>query len=195
MSPPPEIRTARLLMRRWRESDREPFAELNADPYVMEYFPAALTRAQSDALIAMIEAGFDRRGYGLWALQLLATGEFVGFTGLEVPSFQAHFTPAVEVGWRLARSAWGQGYATEAARAALAFGFEQEGLGEIVSFTSMANLRSQAVMERLGMTRDACEDFDHPALEQGHRLRRHVLYSIAHEDWAAADRVGRGPGT
>ncbi len=175
------LTTARLLLRRWRETDREPFAALNADPRVMEYFPAVLTRAESDRLIARIEARFDRQGYGLWALELRASGEFVGFTGLEVPSFQAHFTPAVEVGWRLARSAWGYGYATEAGQAALAFGFDVAGLSEIVSFTSATNARSRAVMDRIGMTHDPCDDFDHPQLQVRDDLRPHVLFRASVE--------------
>jgi RimJ/RimL family protein N-acetyltransferase len=178
-----ELTTPRLLLRRWREADHEPFAALNADPHVMKYFPVPLTRAESDRLIARIEAGFDQRGYGLWALQLRATGEFLGFTGLDIPSFQAHFTPAVEVGWRLARSAWGRGYATEAGRASLAFGFEEAGLGEIVSFTSAVNVRSQAVMERIGMRHDPADDFDHPELGEGDELRRHVLYRTSDDGW------------
>jgi RimJ/RimL family protein N-acetyltransferase len=179
MSVQHELRTERLLLRRWREADREPFAALNADPRVMEYLSAPYTRPDSDELITRIEREFDRRGYGLWALQIRASEELVGFTGLQVPSFEASFTPAVEVGWRLVRSAWGQGYATEAGRAAVAFGFEQAGLREIVSFTSTANLRSRAVMERIGMSHDPAEDFDHPQVEPGDRLRRHVLYRIA----------------
>ena len=162
-----KCRTERLILRRWRETDREPFAALNADPDVMDYLPVRLTRAESDQLIARIDAGFDQRGYGLWALELRATGEFIGFTGLDIPSFEAHFTPAVEVGWRLARSAWRQGYATEAARASLAFGFQEADLDEIVSFTSAANSRSRAVMQRIGMTYDPADDFDHPELEEG----------------------------
>jgi RimJ/RimL family protein N-acetyltransferase len=156
-----ELSTGRLLLRRWREADREPFAAMNADRDVMEYFPARLNPAASDQLIARIEAGFDQLGYGLWALELRATGEFLGFTGLAPASVEARFTPAVEVGWRLARRAWGQGYATEAASAALAFGFGDSGLSEIVSFTSAANVRSRAVMERVGMTHDPADDFDH----------------------------------
>jgi ribosomal-protein-alanine N-acetyltransferase len=184
MASGPTLTTARLRLRRWRKADHEPFAALNADPSVMEYLPAPLTRVESDRLIARIEAGFDRYGYGLWALELRSTGGFLGFTGLEVPSFEAHFTPAVEVGWRLARSAWGRGYATEAGRASLAFAFEEAGLGEIVSTTSVKNMRSQAVMERIGMTRDPADDFDHPELEEGHDLRRHVLYRATGGDWA-----------
>ena len=145
----------------------------------MAHFPEPLSRERSDRLIDAIEAGFDRRGFGLWALEIRSSGELAGFAGLSVPSFEAHFTPAVEVGWRLKRAAWGSGYATEAARAALAFGFEQAGLDEIVSFTTAGNLRSRAVMERLGMTHDPADDFDHPDLDPGDPLARHVLYRIA----------------
>jgi RimJ/RimL family protein N-acetyltransferase len=152
---------------------------MNADSDVMEFFPEPLSRRQSDDLIEKIEAGFEVNGYGLWALELRSTGEFIGFTGLAPPEFEAHFTPAVEVGWRLARSAWGNAYATEAAQAALRFGFEEAGLAEVVSFTSAGNARSRAVMKRLGMTRDPAEDFDHPLLPKRHPLRRHVLYRAA----------------
>jgi ribosomal-protein-alanine N-acetyltransferase len=152
---------------------------INADPEVMEHFPDRLTRGQSDALIEKIEAGFEANGYGLWALELQVTGEFIGFTGLEKPSFDAHCTPAVEVGWRLTRTAWRQGYATEAAAAALAFGFDDVGLDEVVSFTTVANARSRAVMERIGMAHDPVDDFDHPSIPAGHPQRQHVLYRIA----------------
>jgi RimJ/RimL family protein N-acetyltransferase len=165
-------------MRRWREEDREPFAALNADPVVMEYFPSTLTRQESDALIVRIEAQLDTLGYGLWALEVRDTGEFIGFTGLAVQTFPAHFTPAVEVGWRLRRSAWGDGYATEAALAALDYGFDIADLDEIVSMTATTNLRSQRVMQRIGMTRDPGDDFDHPNVPDGHRLKPHVLYRI-----------------
>lgn len=175
----PELRTERLTLRRWRDADRAPFAQMNADPRVMEFFPAPLSREESDALITRIEAGFDRHGFGLWALEVRETGEFIGFTGLAPPEFEAHFTPAVEVGWRLAAPAWGRGYATEAARAAIAFGFERAGLEEIVSMTSALNERSRAVMERLGMSRDPADDFDHPGIPAGHPLRRHVLYRLS----------------
>jgi RimJ/RimL family protein N-acetyltransferase len=175
--------TERLLLRRWHEADHEPFAAMNADRYVTEHFPTRLDRAASDQLIARIETGFDEHGYGLWALELRATGEFLGFTGLTPASVEAHFTPAVEVGWRLTRRAWGQGYATEAALASLAFGFGDAGLSEIVSFTSAANVRSRAVMERIGMTHDSADDFDHPGLPAAHHLRRHVLYRLSADDW------------
>jgi len=163
-------------LRRWIDADREPFAAMNADPEVMEFFPRALTRGESDGLVKRIEAGFERDGFGLWAVEVRETGDFVGFAGLNRVVFEAPFTPAVEVGWRLARAAWGSGYATEAGRATLAFGFERVGLGEIVSFTTAANRRSRAVMERLGMTRDPAEDFEHPSLPSGHPQRPHVLY-------------------
>jgi RimJ/RimL family protein N-acetyltransferase len=180
----PELRTPRLLLRRWREADREPFAALNADPEVMAQFPHPLTRERSDHLVDLIEAEFARNGYGLWAIEVVGTGQLIGFAGLNEVGFAAHFTPATEVGWRLARPAWGHGYATEAARAALAYGFDAAGLAEVVSFTSATNLRSQAVMRRLGMTHDPADDFDHPQLPASHRLSRHVLYRITAERFA-----------
>jgi RimJ/RimL family protein N-acetyltransferase len=180
------IDTERLHLRRWRYFDRPPFAALNADPEVMEHFPATLTEAESDALVDRIRAQFDERGFGLWALEVRGQGEFIGFTGLAVQTFEAHFNPSVEVGWRLARSAWGKGYAIEAARAAVADGFERVGLDEIVSMTATTNLRSQAVMQRLGMTRDPADDFDHPKVPEGSPLRRHVLYRLVRSTWAAS---------
>jgi RimJ/RimL family protein N-acetyltransferase len=173
-----ELRTERLRMRRWRQGDRRPFAALNADPRVMEFFPAPLSREESNRLVERIELGFERHGFGLWALELGEGGGFIGFAGLAVPSFEAHFTPAVEVGWRLARPAWGQGYATEAGRAAIAHGFKRLGLEEIVSMTTVGNQRSRAVMERLGMSRDPADDFELPALPPGDPLRPHVLYRL-----------------
>ncbi|MFJ2032187.1 GNAT family N-acetyltransferase [Streptosporangium sp. NPDC087985] len=175
------METDRLIMRRWQETDREPFAALNADPEVMEHFPAQLTREQSDAMVDRIESAFDEHGYGLWALQIRATGEFIGFTGLAWQTFEAHFTPALEVGWRLARSAWGYGYASEAARAALDYGFGPAGQAEIVSMTAAANLRSRAVMERLGMVRDPADDFTHPRVPAGDPPA--VLYRISRDAW------------
>jgi RimJ/RimL family protein N-acetyltransferase len=183
----PKIRTERLLLRGWRDADRQPFAALNADPAVMEHFPSALSREASDRLVDAFREGWASNGFGLWAVEVLEGGRFIGFTGLSRPSFEAPFAPAVEVGWRLAREAWGQGYATEAARVALAFGFERLGLAEIVSFTVPANVRSTAVMERLGMTHDHKDDFDHPKLPEGHPMRRHVLYRLASEDWRRSE--------
>jgi RimJ/RimL family protein N-acetyltransferase len=175
--------TDRLLLRRWRESDRAPFAGLNADPEVMEHFPALLSREQSDVLVDRIDADLQQRGYGLWAVEVRETGRFIGFTGLLAATFPAPFTPAVEVGWRLARPAWGHGYATEAAEAAVAVGFGDAGLEEIVSMTAPGNARSRAVMERLGMTRDLDGDFEHPKIPAGHRLRTHVLYRLPRSAW------------
>lgn len=151
---------------------------MNADPEVMWYFPARLDRAASDAFVDRIEAGFDEHGFGLWAIERLDTHAFIGFVGLSVPSFDAPFTPAVEVGWRLAKSSWDRGFATEAALRAVEAGFEDFGLTEIVSFTATVNTRSIAVMGRLGMTHDPVDDFDHPSLQAGHPLQRHVLYRL-----------------
>jgi len=170
------LTTGRLVLRQWRASDRGPFADMNASPVVMEHFPALMSRAASDAFVDRMSAHIDSDGWGLWALEVAETGEFIGFTGLSVPSFEAHFMPAVEVGWRLAPRAWGKGYATEAARRALAYGFETLGLREVVSFTATTNTRSQSVMRRIGMTHDPVDDFDHPAIDASSPLQRHVLY-------------------
>jgi ribosomal-protein-alanine N-acetyltransferase len=172
------LTSERIRLRRWRDEDRAPFAAMNADPRVMEFFSGTLSRAESDALVDRIEAGHRERGFGLWAIEVAGAAAFVGFTGLSVPRFEARFTPCVEIGWRLAVEHWGKGYATEAARLALAHGFGTVGLEEIVAFTAAGNLRSRAVMERLGMQRDPADDFDHPSLPSGHRLRRHVLYRL-----------------
>jgi RimJ/RimL family protein N-acetyltransferase len=173
------MRSERLLLRRWRPSDRAPFAALNADPNVMRYFPATLARAESDAFADQIEAHFERHGFGLWAVEVPGLAPFIGFVGLSVPRFEAPFTPCVEVGWRIAAEHWGRGYAPEAARAALGFGFDTVGLREVLSFTAVANQSSRRVMEKLGMSHDPADDFDHPALPEGHALRRHVLYRLA----------------
>lgn len=170
------LHTARLVLRPWRDDDLAPFAALNADPDVMRHFPSCLDRAASDALARRIGEKLEANGYGLWAVEALPSGGFIGFTGLNRPDFQAHFTPCLEIGWRLARAAWGRGYATEAARAALGFAFDDLGEGQVVAFTAAGNDRSRAVMARLGMSRDPVDDFDHPALPEGHALRRHVLY-------------------
>jgi RimJ/RimL family protein N-acetyltransferase len=167
-------------MRGWREEDLAPFAALNADPVVMEHFPSTLTRQESDALVVRVTAQLDDLGYGLWALEVRDSGEFVGFTGLALQTFPAHFTPAVEVGWRLTRSAWGHGYATEAALAALDYGFAVAELDEIVSMTAVTNVRSQRVMQRIGMTHDPADDFEHPNVPDGHPVKPHVLYRIRH---------------
>jgi RimJ/RimL family protein N-acetyltransferase len=151
---------------------------MNADPLVMEHFPAVLSRDESDALADRIENHFDRHGFGFLALEIPGVAPFAGFTGLAIPSFDAPFAPCVEVGWRLAREHWGRGYATEAARAAVAFGFQNLALDEIVSFTVPANARSRRVMVKIGMATNPADDFDHPRLPDGHALRRHVLYRL-----------------
>jgi RimJ/RimL family protein N-acetyltransferase len=176
---PDAIRTERLILRRWRDDDLEPFAELNSDSEVMAYMPALLDRPDSDALATRIREQFEQRGFGLWAVEVPGGAPFIGYVGLAIPRFSAHFTPCVEIGWRLARAHWGRGYATEAASASLTFGFESVRLQEIVSFTVPANVRSIAVMQRIGMTHDPADAFDHPSLPVGHPLRRHVLYRLA----------------
>jgi RimJ/RimL family protein N-acetyltransferase len=173
-----EFCTPRLLLRHWREEDREPFAAMGADPAVMEHFPALMSRSDSDVFVDRIGALLEQRGWGLWAVEESSTGRFLGFTGLNEPGFEAPFMPAVEVGWRLRRDAWGQGYATEAARGALDVAFDDLELDGLVSFTATTNTRSMAVMERIGMTHDPAEDFDHPNLVEGSPLRRHVLYRL-----------------
>ena len=172
----PTLTTARLLLRHWRAEDLAPFAAMNADPRVMEHFPALLSRAESDAAVERIQASTRQYGFGLWAVEVQGVTPFVGFVGLSVPGFEAHFMPAVEIGWRLAHAHWGHGYAREAARAALAYGFGTIGLTEIVSFTTVANSRSRAVMTAIGMTHDPADDFDHPKLPRDSQLCRHVLY-------------------
>jgi RimJ/RimL family protein N-acetyltransferase len=175
-----ELRTERLLLRRFRDADRAPFAALNADPRVMEHFATPLDRTASDAFVDRIEHRRDERGYSLWAVEVAdgtdLTRCFIGYVGLWDATFDAPFTPSVEVGWRLAAPAWGRGYATEAAVASLDDGFTRVGLEEIVSFTTVANRRSRAVMERIGLVRDLAGDFDHPNVPEGHPVRPHVLY-------------------
>lgn len=168
------LETSRLILRRWREADSEPFYRMNSDPRVMEFFPACLTRAESDALIARAEAHFEKHGFGPFAVETRDGGYLAGFVGLMIPAFEAHFTPCVEIGWRLAHGCWNQGLATEAATHVLRLAFDELGLYDVVSFTVPANLRSRRVMEKLGMTYSG--EFDHPGLAEGHPLRRHVLY-------------------
>lgn len=175
---PPEIQTERLLLRRWRETDREPFAVMCADRRVMEFFPSLQTREETDAVIDRLNSHIDRHGFGFWALEARASGEFLGFTGLSNVGFTAPFTPAVEIGWRLAHCFWGMGYASEAARASLAWGFGKLQLEQIVSFAVVSNLRSRRVMERIGMIHDPGGEFDMPTLPEGHPLRRHALYRM-----------------
>lgn len=177
------LATERLILRGWQSSDVEPFADLNADPDVMRYFPAVLSRAESEAMINRIKAHYEAHGFSLWAVEHRQSGQFIGTIGLSIPTFQAPFMPAIEVGWRLARPFWGQGFATEGAKAAMRHGFETLGLAEIVSFTATVNQRSMAVMQRLGMTTDEAENFDHPNVSSNSWLCRHVLYRIAVQDF------------
>jgi ribosomal-protein-alanine N-acetyltransferase len=188
---PRELRTERLWLRRWRPEDCAPFARLNADPRVVEFLRGAMSREESDAMADRIEAHFGRHGFGLWAVEILGITRFAGFIGLCSATFEAPFTPCVEIGWRLAAEHWYRGYATEGARATLEFGFVSLQLAEIVSFTAAGNLRSRRVMEKIGMTRSARDDFDHPLLPEGHPLRRHVLYRAARPRTA---REGVQPG-
>jgi ribosomal-protein-alanine N-acetyltransferase len=182
---PREIRTDRLLLRRWHSEDRAPFAAMNGDPRVMEFFPGVVSREDSDAQIDRIEAHFAEHGFGLWAVEISGVTTFAGFIGLAVPRFEAHFTPCVEIGWRLAAEHWGRGYATEGARAAAGFGFESLKLDEIVSMTAVTNVRSRRVMEKIGMAHDPADDFDHPLAPLDSWTRPHVLYRLRSTDFRA----------
>jgi ribosomal-protein-alanine N-acetyltransferase len=174
----PTLTTQRLILRPWRDSDLPAYAAMNADPEVRRWFPGLLSRAESDAQVARFQAHFDRHGFGFWALEAPGIAPFIGFTGLQHVDFTAHFVPAVEIGWRLARAHWSHGFATEAATAALAHGFGSLGLGEIVSFAVEGNAASRSVMTRIGMRHEPEGDFDHPALPANNPLRRHALYRI-----------------
>ena len=174
------LKTQRLILRHWCEEDLEPFAAMNRDPEVMKYFPSILSRQESNSMVERIQNKFAIQGFGLWAVEEKLSGTFIGCIGLNRPNFQAHFTPAVEVGWRLARPFWGKGYATEGAKKAIEYGFQEVNLAEIVSFTAKINKRSIAVMERLGMTHQSRDDFNHPNLPSGHILEPHLLYRLSH---------------
>lgn len=174
-----ELVTDRLLLRQWREDDKPAFAAMNADPVVMEHFPALLTSDQSDEFVDRMRGHIDAHGWGLWAVDVRETGAFIGFVGLWPAGFDPFRSEdLVEVGWRLEESAWGHGYASEAALASLRHAFDVLELAQVVSFTSLTNVRSQAVMQRIGMTRDRSAEFEHPRLPEGHRLRTHVVYRI-----------------
>lgn len=174
----PTLETPRLLLRPWRDTDLEPWFALNADPRVMEFFPALYTRAEAERTMTLMREYLERDGYGWWVLERKDGASFAGVIALQDVPFSAAFTPATEVGWRLAHAYWGSGYATEGARAALDFAFKQRELLEVVAMTATTNVRSQRVMERLGMTHDPRDDFDHPRIEPGHPLHRHVLYRV-----------------
>jgi len=178
------------VLRGWTAADRAPFGALNADPEVMRHFPTPLTREQSDAFADLVAERFAADGFGLWALEVVGGARFVGSTGIWRLREPHPYAGAVEAGWRLARSAWGRGYATEAARAAVAYGFDEVGLDEIVSTTSVSNVTSQAVMERLGMTRDPGDDYDHPSVPAGSPLRRHLLYRLTARQWRQPGKGG-----
>ncbi|QNK71030.1 GNAT family N-acetyltransferase [Variovorax sp. PAMC26660] len=181
-----EFDTPRLRLRQWRESDLAPFAAMAADPQVMEFLLPLPTRADSDAAVERARGLIASNGWGFWAVEHKASGEFIGFTGLNAPLATLPFSPCVEIGWRFARHAWGQGFATEAARGALQVGFDRLGLEEIVAFTAVGNLRSAAVMERIGMHEDVAGAFDHPLVPEGHALKRHRLYRISRAAWLAS---------
>ena len=183
-----DLTTSRLILRPWRDADLSEFARLNDDPAVMEFMPRRLPRDESDAAAARIRAVIETRGWGFWAVEVKEAGghagePFIGFVGLSVPSFEAHFTPCVEIGWRLAKEHWGRGYASEAAAACLRFAFDNLKLQQIVAFTVPLNKRSMRVMERIGMSRDPAGDFEHPKLPPGHPIRPHVLYRVNRSAW------------
>lgn len=179
-----QLETPRLRLRQWQDRDYEPFAAMGLDPRVMEFFPSLLTPDASDEMMTRMRGRIDEKGWGFWAVELRATGEFAGFVGLEVPDSPLPFQPCVEIGWRLAHAHWNQGYATEGARAALRTGFEALGLEEIVSYAVVSNTRSRRVMEKIGM-RDDRFTFDHPKVPEGSPLRAHCLYRLSRTDWAA----------
>src|SRR3984893_2227713 len=172
------LSSERICLRPWRDGDREAFAAMNSDQRVMEFFRSSLGRVESDAMVDGIQKHFSEHDFGLWAIEVPGVAPFIGFAGLAVPRFIAHFTPCVEIGWRLAFEHWGHGYATEAARLALGYAFGTLALSDVVSFTSVGNHRSRSVMERLGMRRNPADDFDYPSFPEGHPLRRHVLYLL-----------------
>jgi RimJ/RimL family protein N-acetyltransferase len=177
------IKTDRLILRPWRADDLEPMAAINADPLVVRHLPGPMTREETAAMLARKREHLAKHGFTSFAVEVPGVAPFIGYVGLQWPGFEAHFMPAVEIGWRLASAHWGKGYATEAARAALRFGFEDLNLDQIVSFTVPANKASWAVMERIGMARDPGDDFDHPRMPEGHPLRRHLLYRLSAADW------------
>ena len=182
----PTLNTERLILRPWREGDRAPFAALNSDTHVMEFLGSPLSREQSDAMVDRIVAKWDSDGTGLWAVEVRGGAEFIGFIGLALQTFPSHFTPCIEVGWRLGRDWWGQGFAPEGALEALRYGFEVRHLDEIVSMTTVGNTKSRRVMEKIGLHCDERDDFEHPNVAAGDPLRQHVLYRRSRSDWFAS---------
>ncbi len=189
-----EFETPRLRLRQWTAADRTPFAQLNADERVMEFFPSTLSRSESDGLADRIQSAIAQRGWGWWAVEVKNKHPFIGFVGLNIPSAQLPFSPCVETGWRLDYPYWGQGYATEAAQAAIAFGFKTLNLAEIVSFTALINQRSQAVMNKLGMVRSP-ESFLHPNVPEGSELQAHCLYKLSKADWETPPQTAQSAQT
>jgi RimJ/RimL family protein N-acetyltransferase len=177
------LKTKRLILRQWRKEDLKPFSQLNADPKVMEFFPSVLSEEESAATLNAAYIHIEKYGWGKWAAELIETGELIGRIGLEEVDFPSHFSPNIELGYRLAFRHWGKGYALEGAKAAVEYGFKHLHLDEIVAFTPVQNLRSQLVMKKIGMHHDPKDDFDHPKLPDGHSLKRHVLYRINHSEW------------
>lgn len=180
---PNGLSTDRLILRRWKDSDVEPFVTMNCDPEVMRFYPSVLTREQSIELIDRIERRFESESLGLWATEVKSTGQFIGYVGLWTPGWESSFTPCVEIGWRICHSSWGKGYAPEAAREVLRDGFERLQLKEILSWTATVNQNSMRVMQKIGMYSDPSENFMHPAIEEGSPLKLHVLYRLTESSW------------
>jgi ribosomal-protein-alanine N-acetyltransferase len=176
------IETPRLLLRHWRDADIEPWVAMNLDPRVTEFFSSTYTRESAELTASLRRRELDELGYGWWVVEVRGAAPFAGVVCLREVPFEAHFTPAREVGWRFAPEHWGNGYATESARGALAHAFAGLGWDEVVAMTAVLNVRSQRVMQRLGMTRDPNDDFDHPKVEEGSPLRRHILYRMRRSD-------------
>lgn len=184
-----QLETERLILRKWKEADLEPFCKITSDPEVRRYYPGVLTADETKALVTKVEAHFNKESFGLFALELKSTGEFIGYTGLMKPTIQAHFMPCVEIGWQLSKKHWGNGYAPEAAAKALEDGFVRIGLDEIVSFTTVSNDKSIRVMQKLQMTRNPKDDYSHPALPEGHPLKPHVLFRLSKAIWTSQDLI------
>ncbi|MCA3017601.1 MAG: GNAT family N-acetyltransferase [Rhodocyclaceae bacterium] len=182
---PVEIRTQRVLLRQWKDSDLDAWAEMNADPEVRKYFPKVLDRAEADGEASRIRGGIAQRGWGMWAIEIPGILPFAGLVGLNLPAFQAPWMPAVEIGWRLSRDAWHKGYATEGAVAAMNFAFDELHLPEVVAMSVKTNTPSHQVMQRLGMTHDPSADFDHPRVPADWPLKTHILHRISPATWKA----------